>query len=132
TKSDISMPSSRLDSAVYFVNTREGWALIKGNLYFTADAGNSWTLMNRNELASCKSVIFTSKEKGWSICDNWASKERSNSVLSTKNGGRSWFRAMELPTPIYGLTFLNDRIGYVTSRWNPIRRTSDGGKTWEE
>jgi photosystem II stability/assembly factor-like uncharacterized protein len=39
-------------------------------------------------------------------------------------------RAMD--TPAWSLQFLNDHVGYVSSRWEYIVKTVDGGNTWQE
>jgi len=36
----------------------------------------------------------------------------------------------ELPTPIYNLSFLDEKTGYVSSRWHALQKTKDGGSTW--
>src|SRR5438046_1959286 len=56
---DISSPSSRRDSALFFLNINDGWFLRNGSLYITKDGGNSWGLLTTKGLANCKSVVFT-------------------------------------------------------------------------
>jgi photosystem II stability/assembly factor-like uncharacterized protein len=121
---------ARSDSGLYFISLKHGWALIEGRLYGTSDGGNSWVQLNRTDLKDCRSIVFASQKTGWARCDEWVSKRRSNSILLTRDGGKSWRRCLELPTPIYAMSFLDEKTGYVSSRWHALEKTTDGGSTW--
>jgi photosystem II stability/assembly factor-like uncharacterized protein len=124
--------SSRPNSALYFINETTGWALIEGGLYGTSDGGDSWLKVNGESVVECGSIQFATQEWGWALCDKWNTNRRSNSIIVTHDGGHSWNNLLELPTPIYTVNFVNQQLGYVSSRWQPLRRTNDGGKTWTE
>lgn len=121
---------SRSDSGVYFINPQQGWALLAGGLYSTSDGGNFWAQVNRTDLKDCSSIVFVSPKIGWARCDEWVSARRSNSILLTQDGGRSWQLSLELPTPIYAMNFLDEERGFVSSRWHGLEKTTDGGRTW--
>ena len=106
--------------------------LANGKLYATVDAGASWTRANRNILSDCDAVVFASQEVGWILRDRWTTPSRSNSVLATQNGGRSWQKILDVPSPIFTLDLLGKNLGYVSSRWQPLHKTVDGGKAWTE
>jgi photosystem II stability/assembly factor-like uncharacterized protein len=119
-------------SSLYFLDTKTGWVVTNGNVYTTTDAGTSWTKVNQNALSDCDKAVFANQQTGWLLCDHWTTKRRSNSVLATKDGGRSWQEVLEIPSPIFDLSFLSDKLGYVSSRWQPLNKTIDGGKTWTQ
>jgi photosystem II stability/assembly factor-like uncharacterized protein len=126
--SDITEPASML----YFLDQRKGWVLLEDALYHTKDGGEAWIKLNHRPLRNYKKIIFVTELKGYALQDDWDTQKRSNSILSTEDGGRSWCKVLELPTPIYSIDFTNNRTGYVSSRWYPIQHTTDGGKTWKE
>jgi photosystem II stability/assembly factor-like uncharacterized protein len=117
-------------SSLYFLDSKTGWVLVNDNLYATVDAGASWKKLNRDALSNCDKVVFASKSAGWLLCDRWTTRRRSNSVFSTADGGRSWQQVLEVPSPIYALHLLSENVGYVSSRWQPLQKTVNGGKQW--
>ncbi len=124
--------SKQQASPLFFVDQMTGWVLHNGLLYGTTDGGDSWNLLNSREARRLTKVYFLNKEDGWAIYDIWATRRRSNYVLSTQDGGRSWRKVREIYTPIYTIFFLNNYVGYFTPRWESIGRTIDGGQKWEE
>lgn len=128
----ISPDLKEASSPLYFTNEKEGWALVRESLYSTKDGGRTWTKLNGPGLKNFKAVIFFSEQDGLAIKDDWNDEKRSNTVLKTENSGRSWKEVLELPTPIYAINFIGNRLGYVSSRWYPIQQTSDGGNTWKK
>lgn len=119
-------------SALYFLDRNIGWALSEDALYSTRDGGETWLVLNKHDLRDGRKVIYVNEREGWAILDEWATNRRSNSVLRTQDGGRSWSEVFEAPTPIFTVDFINQAIGYATPRWQPIKRTTDGGRSWEE
>lgn len=117
---------------LYFIDTKNGWVVAHDNLYATADGGTSWTKLNRRALTKCGKVVFANPNVGWLLCDQWATPRRSNSVFSTSDGGRSWRQVIEIPSPIYTANLLRETVGFVSSRWQPLKKTTNGGKQWKE
>jgi photosystem II stability/assembly factor-like uncharacterized protein len=126
------MISGQQASPLFFVDQMTGWVLRKGVLYGTADGGNSWNILNSSDTRRITKVYFLDEKNGWAINDSWTTRERSNYVLRTQDGGRAWEKVYTVPTPIYTIFFLNNRVGYFTPRWEPIRRTVDSGHEWKE
>lgn len=125
---DIREPASSL----YFVNQRSGWALLGDELYGTRDGGNGWFKVSARPLQNFTKVMFVDESHGWAIQDNWNNEKRSNTVFTTKDGGKSWRKSLDLPTPVGAVSFINNRVGYVSGRWHPIQHTKSGGKVWQE
>ena len=122
--------AKRPGAALYFIDSKIGWALATGKLYATVDGGASWTRLGRNDFSGCEKVVFANQKAGWILCDRWTTKRRSNSILATQDGGHTWREVLEMPTPIFALNFLSENLGYVSSRWQPLQKTIDGGKSW--
>lgn len=117
-------------SSLFFLNEVKGWLIVNGVLYGTDDAGTNWKIINRQALHNCTSITFASNATGWALCDFWNTPQRSNTILSTRDGGKSWQKILEVSSPIYSVDFINESVGFVSSRWLPLQRTNDGGKTW--
>jgi photosystem II stability/assembly factor-like uncharacterized protein len=135
TPKDLKPISSELKpvaSPLYFINERVGWALTKESLYTTENGGKTWTKLASVGLQNFKALEFVSEQQGLAIRDDWNSKKRSNTVLRTQDGGRSWREVLAVPTPIYTIDFIDHRVGYVSGRWYPIHQTNDGGDTWRK
>ena len=119
-------------SSLYFIDTKTGWVIANNNLYATTDGGTSWKKLNHRALTNCDKVVFASPNVGWLLCDQWTTRRRSNSVLSTTDGGRSWRQLLEVRSPIYTASLLGENLGYVSSRWQPLKKTANHGKQWTE
>jgi photosystem II stability/assembly factor-like uncharacterized protein len=132
SKKRLSLDIKDSASSLYFVNERSGWVLLNDTLYRTDDGGRAWVKLNGAPLRNYKEIMFTTKLKGLALRDDWNTEKRSNTVLSTEDGGRSWREVLEMPTPIYTIDFITERIGYVSGRWQPIQYTDDGGRKWKE
>jgi photosystem II stability/assembly factor-like uncharacterized protein len=122
----------KTSSSLYFLDSKTGWVLANGKLYATVDAGASWTRVNRNILADCERAVFANQKVGWILRDRWTTPSRSNSVLATQDGGHTWQQILRVPSPIFSLDLLGKDLGYVSSRWQPLHKTVDGGKAWTE
>lgn len=126
------MISGQEASPLFFVDQMTGWVLSRGLLYGTTDGGSSWNLLNSRDARRLTKIFFLNEKDGWAIYDGWTTRKRSNYILSTQDGGHSWKRVREIPTPVYTIFFLNSHVGYFTPRWESIERTIDGGNSWEE
>jgi photosystem II stability/assembly factor-like uncharacterized protein len=116
--------------SLFFLDSAKGWIIANGVLYGTANGGKNWRIINQRSLQDCKSVAFTSDKTGWALCDLWNKPQRCNKVLTTRDGGKTWREILAVPSPIYSVDFVNDNVGFVSSRWWPLQRTTDGGNTW--
>ncbi|RYU93589.1 YCF48-related protein [Emticicia agri] len=113
---------------VFFVNELTGWAAGYGSkLYKTTDGGASWALQTVNEIFSydiINAVFFTDINNGFvAVSNRW--------YYRTTNGGASWTLAGGGGnTEMVDLFFANQYNGWVLTDGS-IRRTTDGGWSWE-
>ena len=69
-----------------------------------------------------KKVHFTDSLTGYICADN--------SVLKTTDAGENWTR-LGAGNNFYGIYFLNKNTGWIGGRQKEIRKTTDGGVSWE-
>jgi photosystem II stability/assembly factor-like uncharacterized protein len=119
-------------AGLYFANEKLGWVISGRDLFHTRDGGSSWTRISQFPNRNYVKIKFFDEKVGWVLQDNWQSKSRSNLVYKTIDGGRTWQKIIELPTPIYSIDLVSTRVGTVSGRWQPIKLTSDAGHSWQE
>lgn len=119
-------------SPLFFINKHVGWVLCDESLYQTNNGGVSWSIVNDGDAANMSKVFFVNEQVGYVVIDEWVTKNRSNSLLLTEDGGRSWRRILEVGTPIYTFDIPNPMTIFVSSRWWPTQQSYDGGSTWQE
>ncbi len=99
----------------------------KGFILKSTDAGNSWTLLSDTIPESLNTVDFQSSGKGY-LAGN------SGFIAKTIDGAQS-IEVLDFPGPDYAhilsIGFYNDTVGLTCDRSFLIRRTTDGGKTWQ-
>lgn len=119
-------------SALFFLSPSQGWVLLNDALYRTDNGGKAWVKLNGAPLRNYTKIIFSTESKGLALRDDWETEKRSGTVLRTDDGGASWHKVLEMPTPVLTLATVSERAAYVSGRWQPIQYTDDGGRTWRE
>ena len=97
-------------------------------VYSTADGGGSWR-PGPSLPAQAYDVFFIDKSHGWTL------NAKSNSLLSTSDGGQHWSLAGPIPSTqgVMGFQFVTTEIGWATGSepaGNTLIKTTDGGQTW--
>ena len=98
----------------------------------SSDGGKTWAVQQIKDKVAGNYVIVDAVDKDRA----WFASHFSTVVHASADGGKTW-TAHELgngqDTTIMGLRFLDANVGHVLSAsktWH-VRRTTDGGKTWE-
>jgi hypothetical protein len=142
-------------TSLFFLSETDGWMVTPGGIWFTQEAGRSWTRILKRE--GLLRVHFETRERGWAI-------GQKKTVLRTTDGGKNWDDVPEveaLSTTEDWTTFtaidLVDRTGVIVGRSRNPRRadypiwmdpdaknrrelpslgvllqSNDGGATWRE
>ena len=103
-----------------------------GELYSSADGGESWTVTACELLFHFRAVRFANADEGWAIGE---SRLLAPAIARTHDGGATWtVRALDLPpTPRIGrlqdLRFWDGRDGVAIADYS-VLLTNDGGATW--
>ena len=118
---------------VFFVSPDSGWVVDGlGEIYRTADGGQSWTLQ-ANLHTYLRSVGFATRLKGWT-----GTLFGSPLLYATSDAGATWTPVLNIPDPqpagICGLSVVDDSVAYGCGRYDGppavMIKTADGGATW--
>ena len=100
-----------------------------GELYSSADGGESWTVTACEPVFRFRAVRFANADDGWAIGD---SRLLAPAVARTHDGGATWtVRALDLPRigRLLDLRFWDGRDGVAIAD-RSVLLTNDGGATW--
>lgn len=127
-------------SDIKFIN-KQLWYVVGGNrVYKTIDGGTNWNLIYSIESLNLYRMHFTSANTfyvfGGNHWNNWMGTGEiwSYGFLSkTTDGGDNWVEFQDsiiISTELFGISFINDNVGYVTNGFKEIYKTTDGGYHW--
>jgi hypothetical protein len=143
--------------SMFFLSEADGWMVTPKGIWFTQEAGRSWTkILKRDGLTR---VHFINREVGFAIGDR-------KTILRTVDGGKTWKDVREAEalstrkdwTTFYAIAFATPEAGLIVGRarrprqpedfpiwmdpeaksrreWPSISvmlQTDNGGKTWKE
>ncbi len=102
-------------------------------VFHTTDGGQNWQQVHgTNDFQGiCWKISFPTRQIGYVSVEAWPGMD-SIPVLKTTDGGITWTEKLYsvLPSWNQGIGFLNDSTGYCGANQGSIRRTTDGGDTW--
>ncbi len=118
---------------LYFFNEKKGWVVTGFSpIYFTNDGGKTWT--NRFPVKvmayDLRHISFSDDKNGCATGSN---------IVCTEDSGKTWKeRLTKLSVKIndinylelHGISFVN-KSGWTVGINGQIRKTEDGGKTWQ-
>jgi len=123
----IAYPFDQNTSAVFFLDSDNGWASTMGaSFYRTSDGGLNWTKVQTKLPEDVfRSIFFTSSNDGWVV-------GRSGRIARTSDGGRSWRKMYEIKDQfkIQDIFFTDHDHGWAVGDDGAILYTSDHGDSW--
>jgi photosystem II stability/assembly factor-like uncharacterized protein len=94
-------------------------------MLLTTDSGSTWATKSRSAtFSSINSLQFTTPDTGWAV-------DNSGALLSTVDGGATWFAVDTARESTTILQFVNQNTGWYVERTGLVHRTTDGGRTWD-
>lgn len=125
--------SSFLD--IYFYDKNTGWAsgTPDGKVYYTTDAGNTWSVQQADTMGRVVNLCFVDRNNGYSL-------NNVMGIYKTTDGGQNWI-IMHHPRFCSTVSFLDMNTGLagnnvMASSIMPdqakIFITNDGGNTWSD
>ncbi len=106
----------------------------------TVDYGKSWTQIANDitdEFIQLNGVFFNDQNNGWligAINDTTNSKKMGGQIYKTTDQGKTWYdqRNGETFEFINALHFTASDSGWIVGQHGLIRKTIDGGKSWQK
>jgi photosystem II stability/assembly factor-like uncharacterized protein len=134
-QTDMFPADSQAKGGMWFADTSHGCAVWKaGRLAVTADGGRTWTegrLGGKEAAGNYTLTQFADPKTGWALPEH-------GTIHATTDGGKTWAPqdlGPDTPGTLVALHFTDARLGYVLGLGRKVvgemRRTVDGGKTWE-
>jgi len=136
----IEVPTDRALTRIAFASPERGWIVGQdGVILATADGGRTW----KPQQSGTPSHLFAVAALDGEVV--YACGDRST-WLETRDGGATWHGravplsdvgldpeiALAVEEPIYyDLDFIDEANGWMVGDYGNIRRTRDGGQTWE-
>jgi photosystem II stability/assembly factor-like uncharacterized protein len=113
-----------LSETLYHVNfptQQVGFVVGEYHLFATSDGGLHWSI---RPTRPGNRVFFSNESLGLST---------SYYIMKTTNKGMSWYQTQ---APFYGevyqsVSFVDSNVGWVVGNGGMIRKTTDGGETWQ-
>lgn len=104
----------------YFLDDSTGWMVAESGIWFTEEGGRGWRRILKKK--GLERVWFTTRERGFAV-------GRSNTVLETRNGGKTWspLAGAKVPasnekiTTFNWVTFANPKVGLIAGHIQPMR-----------
>jgi photosystem II stability/assembly factor-like uncharacterized protein len=132
--------------AMHFFDSSNGISLQGIGIYKTIDSGKTWQVVyNPDAFAFSFTMLqFTSRQTGYAAGGVSFDDNNFGMMVKTTDGGNTW-QQIDYPFhDIIGMSFINDKLGYISvdlsssgSAGGPpftsgceLYKTTDGGKTW--
>jgi photosystem II stability/assembly factor-like uncharacterized protein len=104
-----------------------GWIGIDSSMYRTTDGGESWSrkdIQVQSQWDNIKSIQFISSTVGFAV--------GTRCILKTTDAGGNWNYIYSGTDPFNSICFPeSENVGYVVGDFNIIKKTTDGGTTWQ-
>lgn len=111
----------------FFLNKSTGFIGGDDGIYKTTDGGATWTQTGFG--SNYTNIFFVNSTLGFAV-GGTTGKEASLDV--TTDGGNSWsHKSTSSFSRLYGLFFINDKIGWAADDKNVILKTTNGGVDWQ-
>jgi photosystem II stability/assembly factor-like uncharacterized protein len=101
----------------------------------TADGGRTWRQVGRvgdGEAGRVTALSFVDSRRGWAVAEEW-DRAHARTLYRTADGGATWTAvatSRESKDLYFDVSFLDERTGYVASRYGHLFVTRDGGETF--
>ncbi|GJM36588.1 MAG: hypothetical protein DHS20C18_55890 [Saprospiraceae bacterium] len=113
---------------VFFPSDSIGWVSNGlGEILHTADGGQSWNMVEEEELDKAYSIFFWGEQYGWV-------GHSSRTIFKTSDSGQSWTEypfSTDDQSPPRKIEFLNPDTGYLVTNYARVYRSIDGGESWD-
>ena len=120
-----------------------GWSVgAMGTILRSEDGGKTWKKIDINSTADFERVEFINKNKGWAVGGKVRMAQSNEQmrhdkmggyayIYHTSDGGKTWQIQYGMRGRyLFGVDFINNKIGYACGERGIILKTEDGGNHW--
>jgi photosystem II stability/assembly factor-like uncharacterized protein len=120
----VTLNSSHNQRNLFFLDEKTGYGSMGSYLYKTIDSAKTWQLVRPFDY-TINVIQFVDSLTGFMAT--------SSECLKTTDGGVTWNIMPTDPNyyEVFGLRFLNKKIGYISAKYTGVYRTIDGGASWK-
>lgn len=126
----LASPTNDVLRKIFFYDENNGWAVgLSGTILHTGNGGSTWVIQNSGLTSPIVDIFFVNINLGWALTYP-QTPPFGTTILKTTNGGVDWFvdSTFFLNEIMYTIRFFDDSVGFIGG--NGIKKTTDGGKTW--
>ncbi|WP_162426582.1 YCF48-related protein [Pontibacter pudoricolor] len=113
-------------SSMHFLNQQIGYVCTDswtGNGFLkTINGGVTWQKVSG--FTGAKKIHFINMNQGVAI--------RYGDLYTTTDGGINWIKVHEVYGDFTDISFVDEKVGYISAEYNTVLKTEDGGSTWTE
>ncbi len=113
------VPTNSTLYSIFFINNNNGWAAgERGEIIKTTDSGNTWLLQNTIMNQTIRDIKFINDNEGWAV-------SLGGNIFHTNNGGLNWELQNVVTNDLYGVSLVNNKIGWAAGNNGAIYKTID-------
>ncbi|OYT13805.1 MAG: hypothetical protein B6I19_03335 [Bacteroidetes bacterium 4572_114] len=122
--------SDNILMSIYFHDHINGWALGNaGQILRSTDGGYTWDIQNFGYDKHFETIVFADCCTGFVMGGNF---DLPSVIYKTTDGGISWNKInSNLIGKIKSAYFVNDMVGYCTTEFGYVYKTTLGGALWD-
>ena len=110
--------------AIFFINSQTGWIVgDAGTVLKTTNSGDNWILQSVASANNFNSVFFIDINTGWIAANG--------GIYKTTNSGIDWIKIYSKYSKFLSIHFVNPNTGWVVGAVYILKKSTDGGETWE-
>lgn len=133
--------TNRILTSVYFLNKDTGYitsgdefssVAVPAILLRTLDGGEIWETISSFSNTHLSTILFLNSNTGFMVGGSYNPGKYAY-IFRTTNSGFNWTREI-LPVNglrLYGITFINDSVGFTAGEGGRILKTANAGLNWD-
>jgi photosystem II stability/assembly factor-like uncharacterized protein len=121
---------------IFFTDEHSGWiATNNGYLLKSSDGGYNWNTSLHTDIFSFTDILFTTRNKGFTLSNKNDYYNNSGRLGRTTNGGNSWAYTAFDSVSLINIFFADSLNGWIVGNKKDVQpyitKTTNAGQTWK-